>query len=119
MATFEKNEFKFPDELDDKEPEFKVELPDDDVKIEIEDDTPPEDRNKTPMPKEVVQQVEDDELEEYSDKAKERLKQLKKVWHDERREKERRERALLVVVLGLGGIILFNIGRYIYDSWPR
>ena len=89
MATFEKNEFKFPDELDDKEPEFKVELPDDDVKIEIEDDTPPEDRNKTPMPKEVVQQVEDDELEEYSDKAKERLKQLKKVWHDERREKER------------------------------
>lgn len=37
----------------------------------------------------------------------------------ERREKERRERALLAVVLGLGGIILFNIGRYIYDSWPR
>ncbi len=89
MATFEKNEYKFPDEIEDKEPELKVELPEDDFKIEIEDDTPPEDRGKTPMPKEVVQQVEEDELEEYSDKAKERLKQLKKVWHDERREKER------------------------------
>ena len=89
MATFEKNEYKFPDEIEDKEPELKVELPEDDFKIEIEDDTPPEDRGKTPMPKEVVQQVEEDELEEYSDKAKERLEQLKKVWHDERREKER------------------------------
>lgn len=34
-------------------------------------------------------------------------------------EKERKERALLIVVLGLGGIILFNIGRYVYDNWPR
>ena len=89
MATFEKNEFKFPDEIEEKEPELKVELPEDDFKIEIEDDTPPADRGKQPMPKEIVDEVEQDELEEYSDKAKERLKQLKKVYHDERREKER------------------------------
>ena len=57
--------------------------------IEIEDDTPPEDRGREPLPKELVQELEADELEEYSDKVKTRLKQMKKVWHDERREKER------------------------------
>jgi hypothetical protein len=40
------------------------------------------------MPKEIVQELEADELEEYSDKARERLKQYKKVWNDERREKD-------------------------------
>ena len=57
--------------------------------IEIEDDTPPEDRGREPLPKELVKELEEDELEEYSDKVKTRLKQMKKVWHDERREKER------------------------------
>lgn len=61
----------------------------DDLILEIEDDTPPEDRGREPMPKEVVQELENDELEEYSDKVKVRMKQLKKVYHDERREKER------------------------------
>ena len=64
--------------------EFEVEKPE----IEIEDDTPQEDRGKTPMPKALVDELEADELEEYSDKVKTRLKQMKKVWHDERREKE-------------------------------
>ena len=59
------------------------------VEIEIEDDTPPEDRGREPLPKELVKELEDDELEEYSEKVKVRLKQMKKVWHDERREKER------------------------------
>jgi hypothetical protein len=44
------------------------------------------------MPKEIVDELEADELEEYSDKVKTRLKQMKKVWHDERREKERYQR---------------------------
>jgi len=57
--------------------------------IDIEDDTPPEDRGREPMPKEIVEELENDELEEYSEKVKLRLKQMKKVWHDERREKER------------------------------
>ena len=60
--------------------------------IDIEDDTPPEDRGREPMPKEIVQELEADELEEYSEKVKIRLKQMKKVWHDERREKEREAR---------------------------
>jgi hypothetical protein len=57
--------------------------------IDIEDDTPEADRGREPMPKEVVDELEADELEEYSEKVKIRLKQMKKVWHDERREKER------------------------------
>jgi hypothetical protein len=60
--------------------------------IEIEDDTPEADRGREPMPKEIVDELENDELEEYSDKVKTRLKQMKKVWHDERREKERYQR---------------------------
>lgn len=60
--------------------------------IDVEDDTPPEDRGREPMPKEIVEELENDELEEYSEKVKVRLKQMKKVWHDERREKEREAR---------------------------
>lgn len=82
----DKDEFKFPDEIENEAKEGgSVE---DKFEIEIEDDTPPEDRNKEPMPKEVVEELEQDELEEYSDKVKLRLKQMKKVWHDERRAKE-------------------------------
>jgi hypothetical protein len=59
--------------------------PEEDFEIEIEDDTPEEDRGREPMPKEIVEQLDDDELEEFS---KEKAKQLKKVWHDERRRAE-------------------------------
>lgn len=59
-----------------------------DVDIEIEDDTPEEDRGRTPLPKELVEKLELDELDQYSDEVKTKLKQLKKVWHDERRAKE-------------------------------
>ena len=81
------DEFKFPDESD-QEPEVSIEIDDGDVSIELEDDTPNEDRNKQPMPKEIVEEIEKDELEEYSDEVKGKLKKLKKVYHDERRAKE-------------------------------
>jgi hypothetical protein len=58
------------------------------VDIEIQDDTPAEDRGREPLPKHIVDELDQDELEEYSDKVKVRLKQMKKVWHDERRAKE-------------------------------
>lgn len=68
-------------------------VPDDNTpEIDIEDDTPEADRGREPMPKEIVDELEADELEEYSEKVKTRLKQMKKVWHDERREKEREAR---------------------------
>ena len=83
----DQNEFEFPDEKEVKSG-GKVEAKQDDFYLEIEDDTPPEDRNREPLPKEIVQELEQDELEDYSEKVKTRLKQMKKVWHDERREKE-------------------------------
>jgi len=58
------------------------------LKVEIEDDTPAEDRNKVPMPRELVNEIEKDDLEEYSEKVQTRIKQMKKVFHDERRAKE-------------------------------
>jgi len=59
-----------------------------DIDIEIQDDTPEEDRGRDPMPKHMVEELDADELEEYSDKVKARLKQMKKVYHDERRAKD-------------------------------
>jgi hypothetical protein len=91
MAEFEKEEFHFPDELqkNNKQEDLNYEIEgDSDLKIEVEDDTPPEDRNREPMPQEIVEQLEKDELANYSDDARTKFKQLKKVWHDERRAKE-------------------------------
>jgi hypothetical protein len=87
----EKTEFEFPDEREAKEG-GKVEAKKDNFDFEIEDDTPPEDRGREPLPKEIVQELEQDELEDYSEKVKVRLKQMKKVWHDERRDKDQAQR---------------------------
>jgi hypothetical protein len=81
----EPNDDDFQWEVEDETPVSEDSNPD----IEVEDDTPEADRGREPMPKEVVDELEADELEEYSEKVKIRLKQMKKVWHDERREKER------------------------------
>lgn len=82
----EMEEFEFPDE---KETKQEASPKDDEFEIEIEDDTPEEDRGRQPLPQNVVEDLDKDELEEYSDNVKTKLKQFKKVWHDERREKER------------------------------
>jgi hypothetical protein len=37
----------------------------------------------------------------------------------ERLAKQRKERALIAVVVGTGGIILFHLGNYIIHAWPR
>jgi len=86
----DKDEFKFPDE---QEVEIKANAVDDDtIDIQIEDDTPPEDRGQKPMPAEKVKALEEATDEEEAELAprdqKERLQQYKKVWHDERRAKE-------------------------------
>ena len=84
MATnkMDAEDFKFPDEKEE------VSAAADDFEIEIEDDTPEEDRDRQPLPQEMVEDLEEDELEEYSEGVKTRLKQMKKVWHDERRAKD-------------------------------
>lgn len=86
MANFQKDEFKFPDEIENEVQTPEVE---DELEIEIVDDTPEEDRrNATPLPKEIVEEIDKDDLEAYSGQAKERLMQMKKAMHDERRAKE-------------------------------
>ena len=82
---FEDTEFKFPDEVEGKGKPSR-EAPE--IEIEIEDDTPVEDRGRQPMPKPLVEELEKDELDQYDDNVKTKLKQMRKVWHDERREKE-------------------------------
>ncbi len=88
MPKFEQTTFKFPDEEQEDDKKKVVAENEAEIEIEIEDDTPPEDRNKTPMPKPLVEELEKDELDSYDDAVKEKLKQMRKVWHDERREKE-------------------------------
>ena len=78
-----------PDEKDITAPQQEAE---ETIEVEVVNDTPPEDRNREPLPHEVVKALEDDDLTEYSDKVKKRLSQMKKVWHDERREKEQASR---------------------------
>jgi hypothetical protein len=78
-------EYKFPDEQDKDLPEDTL-----DIELEIEDDTPEKDKGKEPIPKEMVDKFDaaddEDELDEKAQAL--RLKQYKKVYHDERRAKE-------------------------------
>lgn len=85
MPEFD-DEYKFPDEVEEKEVKSAAEGGE--LEIEIEDDTPEEDRGREPMPKPIVEELEKDELEAYDERTKEKLKQMRKVWHDERRAKE-------------------------------
>ena len=87
--TMEMEDFKFPDDEGNfPEPEAKVEVEDGGVEIAIEDDTPVKDRNAKPLPAEEKEELEKDNLEDYSKKVKSRIDKMKKAWHDERREKE-------------------------------
>ena len=76
----DKDEYKFPDEIEDN------------VEIEIEDDTPPADKGRKPSEPEFVEQMEKDELDEYSDAAKQKIAGFRKIYHDERRAKEAADR---------------------------
>jgi hypothetical protein len=90
MAEFEKEEFKFPDEVENLE----IESSGNEIDIEIEDDTPEEDRGRVPADPEKVKalEVEVDELDKYSKDAKEKMIQMKRIWNDERRRAESAER---------------------------
>ena len=79
MPLDDNTEYKFPDETTQEATE---------IEIEIEDDTPTEDRGRQPLPKPLVEELEKDELDQYDDTVKTKLKQMRKVWHDERRAKE-------------------------------
>jgi hypothetical protein len=84
----DKEEYKFPDEID----QTKASAQEDDEEefvVEIEDDTPEEDRGKEPLPKDIVNSLEaPEDGGEYPEEVIVKFKQYKKAWHDERREKE-------------------------------
>jgi hypothetical protein len=87
---FKGEDFKFPDEIESKQDDPRVEIDieaEGDIEIEIEDDTPEPDRGRKPLDKEV-EDPSDDEVEQYSDKVQKRIKELAHARHDERRAKE-------------------------------
>jgi len=86
MPLDDDTEFKFPDEVESRGKPAQNAAPE--IEIEIEDDAPAEDRGRQPLPKPLVEELEKDELDQYDDNVKTKLKQMRKVWHDERREKE-------------------------------
>lgn len=82
------SEFKFPDEQDDVKVTTEDDQTDEQIIVDVEDNTPIEDRNKPPMEEKVKQELYNDELEDYSTKVKKKLIQMKRLAHEERREKE-------------------------------
>jgi len=81
-------EFKFPDEQDDVKVTTEDDQTDEQIIVDVEDNTPAEDRNKPPMEERVKAELYNDELEDYSTKVKKKLIQMKRLAHEERREKE-------------------------------
>jgi len=103
---FEKVEYTFPDEQEDKGIEVESssalkigevaseEVASEEIEVEVEvevvDDTPKADRGrKASKPPEDLT---DDELEDYSDKVRKRIQHFSKGYHDERRAKEASQR---------------------------
>ena len=79
------DDYEFPDEIEEKTKKAAAEA--EKFEVEIEDDTPPEDRGRKPM-KEPVEDPTDDELASYDEKVQNRIKKFTRGYHDERRAKE-------------------------------
>ena len=96
MADTEKTEFEFPDEAEQNPRKggkvVETELVEEEKpEIEVVDDTPEEDRYRTPMA-EAPQDPTEEELATYSESVKNRFKHFTKGYHEERRAKEAAER---------------------------
>jgi len=81
MATKFDDTYEFPDEKTEKS------VAEEKFEIEIEDDTPAQDRGRKPM-KEPVEDPTEDELSTYDEKVQARIKKFTRGYHDERRAKE-------------------------------
>lgn len=100
----DKQEFKFPHEKEedqkpsDETKDVKAPAAENEIEIEVVDDTPPKDRGRKPS--EPPSDVTEEELGEYSEKVKKRIQHFSKGYHDERRRAEaairEREEALRI-----------------------
>ena len=81
-AEFKGEDYVFPDEENTGKP-----VDTEEIEVEVEDDTPVEDRGRKPM-KEPVEEVTDEELSNYDEKVQARIKKFTRGYHDERRAKE-------------------------------
>jgi len=79
-----------PEAKAEPKPEPEAKVADNELDIEVVDDTPQEDRNR--VPGDPPEEVTDEELEEYSDKVQKRIKKFTRGYHDERRAKEAAQR---------------------------
>jgi hypothetical protein len=85
----DENEFKFPDEQQEAtNAEGQVSAGEAEEIVEVVDDTPEADRGRQPIGKTADEVAPDDEVAAYSENVQKRIKELKRTWHDERREKE-------------------------------
>jgi hypothetical protein len=75
-------EFELPD------PDKDIAAEDDKFEVEIEDDTPREDRRRRPDPEGPPEDPTEDELASYDEKVQARIKKFTRGYHDERRAKE-------------------------------
>jgi len=94
MAEFEKVEFEFPDEKEEKNAKAAApEASESDEKPEIEvvSDVPEDDRNREPLGFDPEDPT-DEELASYTESARHRLKLFTKGFHDQRRAKEAAQR---------------------------
>tara|TARA_R110000772_G_scaffold66908_5_gene148817 strand:- start:12215 stop:13246 length:1032 start_codon:yes stop_codon:yes gene_type:complete len=73
-------------EVEVPEPKTKATVVEEDLEIEVVDDTPPADRNRKPST--PPEDVSEDELEHYSEKVRKRIQHFSKGYHDERRARE-------------------------------
>jgi hypothetical protein len=88
MAEMQKEDYKFPDEMEETKGKPEDELEEGFEVVEV-DDTPKEDRNVEPLPNDIKKDLETaDSSAEYSKNVKDKFTQYKKAWHDERRAKE-------------------------------
>jgi len=87
MAIEDKGTFR-PADDEDESVSIETEIDGEgEIELEVVDDTPPQDRNRKPLDREV-EDPSDDEIAEYSDKVQKRIKELSHARHDERRAKE-------------------------------
>ena len=85
------DKFEFPDEIEEKQQlsddTSDTTLSEDEVEVEIVDDTPEKDKGRKPLGREVEDPTEE-EIESYTGNVQKRIKELTHARHDERRAKE-------------------------------